>query len=128
MPEVPVNQRVLYEPCSNCLLPPTLKRIAVTFTATIAPDLDANCVVFDSKGKGLEVLSFARPMSKDMHVNHQDRRSDSYAYNQSFTMDLDKMDGRTFALSFVLSSFHDNLSSLAQLRVRLVQQYQRAQS
>jgi WD40 repeat protein/Ca2+-binding EF-hand superfamily protein/stress response protein SCP2 len=125
MPEVPVNQRVLYEPCSNCLLPPTLKRIAVTFTATIAPDLDANCVVFDSKGKGLEVLSFARPMSKDMHVNHQDRRSDSYAYNQSFTMDLDKMDGRTFALSFVLSSFHDNLSSLAQLRVRLVQQYQR---
>ena len=125
MPEVPVNQQVLTAPCADCVLPNALKRIAVVLSATDAPDLDANCVAFDNKGKGLEVLSFARPESKDGCIVHRDRRTGSQVYYQSFTIDLEKLDSRTFAMTFVASSFHDNLARLTQLRVRLVQRYQR---
>ena len=123
MPEVPVSQKALRTPCTTIIVPAALRKIAVLLSATGGPDLDANCILFDSKGKGLEVLSFARPMSKDGRITHKDRRSTNYPYNQAFNIDLTRIDSRIFAMTFVMSCFHDNLSGVTMPRTRLVQQY-----
>ena len=111
-------------------LPPVTKSkwmLGAHWNLSKQADLDLSCLLFDAKGRFIEVTNFVSRSSTDAGLTHLGDSvsgladSSTGAADELLRLDMQKLSPRVFSIVAVVSIFRGKLSMLRHLKMRLVE-------